>query len=414
MRLFLPAFFLLCVKALKIADEKLIANDTFDHKRFDTDEHQNYEDGTPLVPMFPEMYHLDVHTSRQGDMSSISNNYVIYFSVTGACFAGIALMYQGRGLSIVLAIITFLASISLMSNLIRNIYLTGDFHYPLFITCSHQLSTCLAGFIILLSKQATMGQKINYPTGKTMMTSLGPVGFCVAGSLGFSNLGLLYTNTHFYEMIAPLNGLATFGIGILLGHRTSIKLLPPVICVVIGLPLVVAPEPNISFIGLAFILSAVLCRSGKAWMQSLLMSHGMSQSFDPIELSCWSAISTFVIMIIWSIIAEGLAPWKALWHAPVLVAVFMSCIAAVVLNVSGLFILKDMGPVAQQIISEFKGVLASLGAVAAFGEVITPQQWVCYALTVIGIYWYNQTDKQIQQEAKEEENLVSKEQSEKA
>merc|ERR1719498_1234276 len=112
----------------------------------------------------------------------------------------------------------------------------------------------------------------------------------------------------------------------------------------------------------------------------------------------------------WSLIQEGLKPYdmillpylngQPLLTGP-LIAVFISCANAVVLNISVMFVMKDIGPVAQQILGELKGALACLGAVAAFGEVISWQQIMGFAVALAAAHWYNETDMEVRKEAEE-------------
>merc|ERR1719161_233921 len=127
----------------------------------------------------------------------------------------------------------------------------------------------------------------------------------------------------------------------------------------------------------------------------------MSQSFDPIELVAWTSLWTSVIMLAWSAIAEGIEPWANFDSLGLLGSVGFTCICAAFLNTSGMFVMREMGPVAQQIIGNLKSILTCLGAVAAFGEVITAQQMIGFTLCVIGAFWYNNADMQVREEEKE-------------
>jgi len=419
MRFSLPAFFLLSAQALNFAHKELnkeeIAKDTNAKTLFDGKAGVRMDTMELMVPIVPELTsHFDLKVSSRHNWSSMQAK-VLYVSATGACVAFIALIYWSRGSVTVMAIVSFVLSLSLMSNTIRNIYVAENFRYPQFLTSCHQVSTVCAAFTFLQVRQATTGEKITYPTIASLMKGLFPVALFISLSVGCSNVALSYTTTHFYEMLSPMNCLVTFTLGALLGRSTSFKLLPPVLLVMCGLPLVVTGEIGASLYGLIFIGLGIFFRSMKAQMMSLLMSNGeMSQTFSPVELSCWSASCSFFITMAWSLMAEGQAPYQAM-TATTIRPLLLSCVNATVLTMSGMFVVKEVGPVAQQIIGELKGVLATLGAVAAFGEVVTIQQMVAYGLVVIGVQWYNRTDLQVRQEKAEAEKLgQQQQQSEKA
>jgi len=319
----------------------------------------------------------------------------------------IACMYYQRGAVTVISIAGYLISLCTMSNMIRNIFVNYDFNYPQFVTALHALCSCIVGFVILQHREKTTGAKITFPTVATLLKGLGPVAFCFALNLGCANLALLHSNTHFYEMFSATNILCTFGLGALLGRPTSPKLLPPLLLVSVAVGAVAFGEMRFSVLGCAFIFASVLFRGFKAQLQSMLMAPGvMSQTFDPIELVCWTSALTFVIMMTWSAINEGFAPWRDFDEIGVIGAVGLSCVNAVILNTAGLFVMKEVGPLGQQVIGEMKGILACLGAVAVFGEIITLQQIIGYSLVVVGAQWYNRCHMQVQEEEREAKDKV--------
>jgi len=327
----------------------------------------------------------------------------IYISVMVVCCIAVAMMYMNRGVGTVLSVIAYLFCLSSMSVLIRNIYVNFNFGYPQFVTSLHGLMTTIAALAILSHRKATTGQEITIPTTTTLVQGLTPVAAAFALSLGTGNLALLYSNAHFYEMLSATSLIATAGMGIVMGRSVSPKLYPPLMLITLACMIVAFGEVKATIAGCVFTLGSVVFRALKAQVSSILMSKGaMQQTFDPLELTLWTAIQTFIIMLVWSLVAEGLAPWKAFWNIGTIGAVGLSAVAAAMINISALFVMKELGPVGQQIIGNLKGILACVGAVAAFGESITFQQVLGYALVIVGAYWYNRTDSQVQADAAEE------------
>lgn len=72
--------------------------------------------------------------------------------------------------------------------------------------------------------------------------------------------------------------------------------------------------------------------------------------------------------------------------------VFLSMVTATIKGIASVAVVKEIGPVAQQIMGQLKGVLACMAAVTAFGEVITAQQAIGYGACISGILWYNTTE----------------------
>merc|ERR1719408_991219 len=102
----------------------------------------------------------------------------------------------------------------------------------------------------------------------------------------------------------------------------------------------------------------------------------MTQHFDAVELTFWTAVITCVVMGAWSLASEGMQPWSDIMDVGAIIAVATTCVAAIILNFCGLFVMKEVGPVAQQLIGQMKGILAVIGGWAAFQETITLQQIV--------------------------------------
>merc|ERR1719335_515730 len=116
---------------------------------------------------------------------------------------------------------------------------------------------------------------------------------------------------------------------------------------------------------------------------------------DPIEVAVWTSLTCLALMSVWSASTEGLAPFKEIASFPVFLAVLYTCVGASILNIAALFVLRELGPVAQQVVGQMKGILAILGAVATFGEQVSMQQIVGYAILLCGISLYNTKDMEI-------------------
>merc|ERR1719231_962638 len=127
---------------------------------------------------------------------------------------------------------------------------------------------------------------------------------------------------------------------------------------------------------------------------------------DPIEVAVWTSLTCLVLMGAWSAVTEGLEPFSKIFVLPTFLAVLYTCIGASILNIAALFVLRELGPVTQQIVGQLKGILAIVGSVATLGEQVTLQQAAGYTILLSGIYWYNKEDMAIKEEKK---NALAKE-----
>jgi len=292
----------------------------------------------------------------------------------------------------------------------KNVYVNHQFNYPQFVTATHFLSTGTTGLLVLLFRRARSGVPICVPSLGLFAKGIFPVAVAFAFNIAFANKGLLYSSAHFVEMIGASTMLVTAAVGVLMGKPFPLKLVLPMLVVSSGLLIVSLGEHKFSLFGFLCIFVAVVCRAVKAQLQhSLMGGHGSnSSSLDPIEVVLWTAISCFAIIACWSLVAEGLAPFKKICVPSTFAAVFVTMCLATVLNIAALYVLKELGAVAQQIVGNLKGVIACIASMAALGEVITLQQGVGYGVLVLGVIYYNRQDRNIKEKQKMEEEAKAK------
>merc|ERR1719171_1472927 len=105
--------------------------------------------------------------------------------------------------------------------------------------------------------------KIVVPGPGQFLTSIFPVAIALASSIGFANLGLLYANAHFYEMVGSTTSLASGVLNVNLGKSFGTRLLPPSFLIIFGLAVCIYYETTFSWVGFGFCAAAVLCRAIK-------------------------------------------------------------------------------------------------------------------------------------------------------
>merc|ERR1719197_623895 len=108
-------------------------------------------------------------------------------------------------------------------------------------------------------------------------------------------------------------------------------------------------------------------------------------------------------MIAWSLSVEGIAPVVMLLESTrrrsLVLVLCISCVNACILNLSNLFCTKDLGAVGVQLVAQTKSVLTVLGAVALFHEAVTPIEILGFIGVLIGVYWFTNVEKSVQQKA---------------
>merc|ERR1719335_117502 len=104
-------------------------------------------------------------------------------------------------------------------------------------------------------------------------------------------------------------------------------------------------------------------------------------------------------MMLWSFYTEGTQPFYDFYaNTGTQGAVLLTVINACILNTAALYVLQNLGPVAQQLAGQLKGVLSILGSVALFSEQVTVQQIFGFSIIITGVTWYNRKDMWIKQQ----------------
>merc|ERR1719263_1282044 len=134
------------------------------------------------------------------------------------------------------------------------------------------------------------------------------------------------------------------------------------------------------------------------------MTGETKEKFDPVTLMAWTCLCAFMVVIAYSGITEGLAPWNAVVQAKdlvgLLVTLFGSCVIACTLNISALFVIKQLGAVGMQMVSQMKAILVVIGGIALLSETFTVVQWGGFVTVLGGVYWYSQMQRTLNPNAK--------------
>merc|ERR1740123_1180176 len=84
-------------------------------------------------------------------------------------------------------------------------------------------------------------------------------------------------------------------------------------------------------------------------------------------------------------------------------AILLSCVNATILNLSQLYVTKDLGAVGGQLVAQAKMVLTVLGGMVLFGETFSQLEVVGFLLSLIGVFTFSRMDqafKESQQKSK--------------
>merc|ERR1712129_58204 len=200
-----------------------------------------------------------------------------------------------------------------------------------------------------------------------------PIAVTIVLCVGAGNLSLVLCSAAFTEVI---------------GSTTCL--------VMLGCAVSVSGEMKFSPVGMIMCFVANIARSLKVTLQQKMMTGELKEKFDTVTLLFWTCLPATVIMAVCSLASEGLQPWHhaqatMLDKPPVFlhlcIAVFSSCVNATILNMSQLWVTKDLGAVGSQIVVQSKTILTVLGGVALFGESVTWLEALGFFTVLVGVFF---------------------------
>jgi len=339
------------------------------------------------------------------------------YMITCLCMLAIVTMiFRNRGFFTCTAVILYLAAMSSSSLFLKNVFVEQDFDFPIWITSMHFLCTAFCAFLILAYRSFRASAPMNRLQPGTLLRGVFPMAICFSVSLGLSNKGLSLSNVHFYEMVDTAAPLVTAFITVLLGTPFDNRLLMPLGVVTCALVSCWGGEAQFSWAAFACLLTGTILRACKGVLiQMYLTAFATSptQVLEPIELVMYTSLMSFFFMSTWSFALDGSRPFHQVWlldNYTARFAIGMSVVTAIVINFAAIFIIRDLGAVAQQLTGNLKGGLSVLGGVAVRGEVLTLRQAIGFSVLICGIAWYNNLDKKLKdgEQGKESEKLVKK------
>jgi drug/metabolite transporter (DMT)-like permease len=304
----------------------------------------------------------------------------------------VSAMFFQMGFAVVVQVVMYVCCLAFVKIVMKVVYEYG-FDYAKFVTSLHLFVSSLAAFAVLFFRQQTSGKPIAVPTANELCFGILPISMTFGLSIGTENQALVLVSAAFSEVVAASNPVMSAFLTWLFGMGFDMRLLAPICVVVSGCVLSVKGELHFSSMGLFMLLFAVFLRGIKAVMQQKLMTGETKEKFDPVTLMAWSCMLACLQLVIYSAATEGRAPFDALAASTdatgLISAIIASCIIACALNMSALYVVKQLGAVGMQMVSQMKSLLVVIGGIALLSESFTPLQYVGFGIVLIGVYWFS-------------------------
>jgi drug/metabolite transporter (DMT)-like permease len=360
------------------------------------------DDGSRVQRAFLAVDEQQQWTGTSPDM--MPSPLLIYGSVMSFVATLIVAIFWRHGLTTILSVLMYIGALSTMTIQLRVVFTEKELNFPIFVTASHFLGAALVTGTVLAA-QKHLGGDVTVINAHTFKKGVLPAAICFTLSIGCGNLGLAYTNAHFYEMVEGSTVLITAGIAFLMGKPTASVLLAILMVTIMGQSMCWTGELHFSAVGFVFLVVSAVCRATKGVLNQLLVSgDGELQPLRPLELTFYNSLTCLSLMLPWALVSEGLLPFQSVLsnRHGVTGPLLLTMVTAIVIQVSAAFVIRSIGAVAAQLTGSIKGFLSVLGAWAALGEQISSTQWLGYLIVVSSIAAFNRMDAILKEAGKKD------------
>lgn len=247
--------------------------------------------------------------------------------------------------------------------------------YPYSLTALHMLLTVLTAFAAGPPR----------PGELRMALQTLPPSAAGGGAVLLHNVALTQASVSFVTMLGSCTPVVTYCMELAVGSRDATwKSAVPVLMGCLGGALCVRGEHSASLLAVVLVLLGCTSRGVKSiWQQRLICL----EQLGPARLAAWAAVWTLLLTLPFAIIWEGASLFRAMPGASkhALCATLISCVAAVLLNLSQWTSMRYLGPVMQQMFGNLQLVFVLILAAVWLDEACSPEQVLGTVILVIGV-----------------------------
>jgi len=221
----------------------------------------------------------------------------------------------------------------------------------------------------------------------TLMKYLVPIALLFSVSLWLSNEAYAYSSVAFLQFIKESNLTVVYLLSCLCGLQTlKCQKMGIIAWIILGCSLCVHGELNFVWAGLILQVGALICECSKNVMGELVLS-GQDLKLDPLTFTAFQAPLTFVPLSLGVLFmlstgrTDGLsAALQQNWHL-----LLPNSMMAFALNITLSAIIKHLSAVSFVLAGLVKDMAIVLASGFVFGDVITTQQCLGFAVTIAGV-----------------------------
>eukprot|EP00443_Scrippsiella_acuminata_P016680 CAMPEP_0115263074 /NCGR_PEP_ID=MMETSP0270-20121206/49721_1 /TAXON_ID=71861 /ORGANISM="Scrippsiella trochoidea, Strain CCMP3099" /LENGTH=461 /DNA_ID=CAMNT_0002679041 /DNA_START=14 /DNA_END=1395 /DNA_ORIENTATION=- len=319
--------------------------------------------------------------------------YVYPVFAVGALIA-LAIINRSRGPVAMFVILLFLCDFAAIKLIFT--WVMVDFPFPVFVTMVAFMLLACVTLIILTSRCCFLDVPFLVPTRQEFTMLLLPSCLGYALSATCMNMALTYTTASFAEMLGSTSCFSASLLTVLVGLPFHLRLLLPMTVVAFGAVAATAGVMTFSLIGFLLVLASNGFQCFQSVLQQKLMMIGdRSVKYDPCSVAFWGSIPSSCLLFGLGLATEGVEPFRYLaavepsHRLSYSLEVILFCTLFVCMQLTGTFVVREVGGVGFQVMAMGAGMLTVGGGIFFLGEHVTMLQLAGYFVMLVGVAWFN-------------------------
>mmetsp|Transcript_26790 Transcript_26790/g.68228 ORF Transcript_26790/g.68228 Transcript_26790/m.68228 type:complete len:345 (+) Transcript_26790:130-1164(+) len=284
-----------------------------------------------------------------------------------------------------------------ISTIISNRWLLSSgpgFRQPVFLTLCHMSACVVMGFVASHIHPSLALKPVRSKQQFYKVCFLAVI-FCATIVLG--NASLKYLHVSFNQAIGSTTPFYTAVFSYLLqGVRENYLTYASLVPIMGGIAIASGGEIDFHLLGFLLCMAATAGRALKTVIQSILMTDP-SEKLDPMSLLFYMSAVSVVLLTGMTVVLEPNALTQAakLYAADSSFATYMVINAALAYftNLLNFVVTKYTSALTLQVLGNAKGVVAAVVSVRVFGNTVTTQGILGYAITVAGVFAYSEAKR---------------------
>jgi drug/metabolite transporter (DMT)-like permease len=336
---------------------------------------------------------------------------LIALVIVGALFSAVCFILRPHGPIATLCTVGLICSLVSTQLLMKELASPPfSFDYPGWVTVLHFATVWLVCVVYWLVKgeshkalPSSMGSLSRYTN------FILPIALSLPLSVVFNNTALIYLGAGLNSIVATLSPVTTAALANIMGRKVAKFAWVGVCMACLGAGVIAwgklshGQASGAVACGLLFSLASVLLRSIKVVLQDNLMNPSayarkgsekqplkQAMPVDPMHVWALQGLPCVVISVIYAAFTENFFAFATALEAGTSLLVLATCVSACVLNLLGMFVIKQIGGASMQILGKLNTIMVVAFSVAFLRERLQPKVILgtCLICVGVGIFEY--------------------------